>query len=88
MNDRHDDIFERVATVVRSTFRLSATAPILPTTSSVDIDGWDSLSHSILIIGIEDEFALELPFERVFALNDLAELATLIRETQIERSTK
>jgi acyl carrier protein len=54
-------------------------------TTSADIDGWDSLSHSILIMGIEEQFGVELPMERAFELHDVGELMDLIGEAGGER---
>jgi acyl carrier protein len=73
--------FERIARIVRTTFRLPSESPLLPSTTSEDIDGWDSLTHSILIMSVEEEFEIELPFDRVFTLRDLGDLAELVQAT-------
>jgi acyl carrier protein len=76
-----DKIFSRLCAVVRRTFRLADGTPIGPETTSSDIDGWDSLSHSILIMNVEDEFSIVLDSDRVYRLSDIGELAGLIRST-------
>jgi acyl carrier protein len=78
MNDDRGDTFARLSRVVRRTFRLADNIPIQPSTTSADVDGWDSLSYSMLLIGVEAEFSIELPFDQVFALENLGELADLI----------
>jgi acyl carrier protein len=72
------DTLERVATVMRSVFRLGPEEPIMASTTSADIDGWDSLSHSVLIMNVEDAFGVDLPLDRVFALRNVGELVDLI----------
>jgi acyl carrier protein len=76
-----NDIFARLAAIVRRTFRLADEAAISPEMSSLDIDGWDSLSHSILIMEVEEEFEVSLALDRVYELSDIGELASLIRST-------
>ncbi len=85
MNDAGDDTFARLANVVRRTFRLADDVPVVALTSSADIDGWDSLSHAILIMDVEDVFSVTLPLERVFAVQTLGELADLVRVTSERR---
>lgn len=75
------DLFERVRQVMVRTFRVSDATVIGPETSSADIEGWDSLSHSLLIMNVEEEFGVDLPFDRVYELQNVGELVDLLRET-------
>jgi acyl carrier protein len=68
---------DRVAAVMQRTFR-SGPIAIDARTTSADVAGWDSLSHALLIMGIEQEFGIALPFEEVYALNNVGELVELI----------
>lgn len=81
MVDERAMILERVATVMRGVFSVPE-AIITRNTSSLDIDGWDSLSHALLILGIEEEFGIELPLEKTYELNDVGGLVDLIAETK------
>lgn len=72
----------RVAAVVKSTFQLATDMTVTAATTSADVDGWDSLSHSILIMRIEEEFEIELPVDRVYDLKDVGELVQLVSETR------
>jgi acyl carrier protein len=83
MTDMDDD-FVRLSNVVRETFNAAPSVNVVPETTSADIDGWDSLSHSILIMRVEEEFGIELPFEQVFDLKDIGALAESIRATRGE----
>jgi acyl carrier protein len=84
MSDVDGDILVRVSTAIRSTFRLPADFVVTGATTSADVDGWDSLSHSILIMSIEDDFGIELPLERAVEVHDVGALVELIRVTQAE----
>lgn len=75
-----DEIFERVRKVMVQTFRIPASVAIGPQTTSADVDGWDSLSHSLLIMNVEEEFGFDLPFERVYQLANVGELVALLGE--------
>jgi acyl carrier protein len=79
METEHDAILGRVAIVMRRTFRLSESVEIDRRTTSTDIAGWDSLSHALLIMGIEKEFDLTLPFDKMYDLANVGELVDLIR---------
>lgn len=81
-----DDVFERLAGVVRETFHVLPGTRVLQETTSADIDGWDSLSHAMLIMQVEEEFGVELPIERIYSLENVGELAELIRTTLEEKS--
>jgi acyl carrier protein len=77
-----DEDFARTARVVRDTFQVKPEVSITPSTTSADVDGWDSLSHSILIMRVEEEFGIELPFDRIFDLENVGALVELITTTR------
>jgi acyl carrier protein len=64
--------------VVIHTFPAANRASIGSKTTSTDVEGWDSLSYSIFIMNIEQEFSIELPFERLYDLSDLGDLTELV----------
>jgi acyl carrier protein len=53
---------DRVAGVIRVTFGVDD-LDVTPETIAEDVPGWDSLSHTILILSLEDEFDVELPHD-------------------------
>jgi acyl carrier protein len=69
---------ERVEKVMRGVFALAPGQAVTRATNSSDVDGWDSLSHSLLILGVEDEFGVDLPLDKTFELKDVGELVDLI----------
>lgn len=72
-----DWILERVGAVIKKVFRCPD-AQITPATVSVDIDGWDSLSHAMVIMGCEREFGITFPKERIYTMKDVGELCQII----------
>jgi acyl carrier protein len=70
----------RVEEIIRKTFRVPASEQIVRATTSADIAGWDSLSHASLIMDVEEAFGVELPFDRVYELQDVGALADLVDE--------
>ena len=77
MASDQDPTLPIVAGIIRRTFRCPG-AVITRETTAMDIDGWDSLSHTGLMLEIEERFEIELPPERMFDLADVGELVDLI----------
>ena len=76
-----DDILIEVARLIRATFR-QPNAAIARETTALDVDGWDSLSHTMLLLEVETHFKVRLPPSRVYELADVGELVDLIAETK------
>jgi len=70
-------LFTRLTGVIRDVFQCPD-VPIARDTSSLDIDGWDSLSHTILLLRVEKEFGVRLPLDRTRTLANVGDLADLI----------
>jgi acyl carrier protein len=49
-------------------------------TAFLDIEGWDSLSCTLVILSLEKELQVKLPLNRLFGLDSLGQLADLIHE--------
>lgn len=49
-------------------------------TKAMDVRGWDSLSHTVVLMSLEDAFDCELPMDRTFQLKNVGELVDLISE--------
>lgn len=52
-------------------------AAISPETVATDIDGWDSVSHSYLILHIEEKLGITFPGTRIPYLENVGELYEL-----------
>jgi acyl carrier protein len=73
------DILERIRAVAERTFNCSRSA-VTEQTVAEDIDGWDSLSHTIFIMNVEDEFAIEFELAKVFSFDNVGDLITALEE--------
>lgn len=71
-----DSVLFRVGRVICETFGDNAVV-VTADTIAEDVPGWDSLSHTILVLALEDEFGISLPVDtRNFS--DVGQLVTLI----------
>lgn len=73
-------VLERITNVMKATFRIPPGYMVNRATTSADVDGWDSLSHALFMMAIEQEFGFELPLERMYELPDIGALLDLLTE--------
>jgi acyl carrier protein len=71
-------ILDRVADAVRDVFGCPD-LDITRETTALDVDGWDSLTHTILLLRLESDFEIRLPFDRVATAANVGELADVIQ---------
>jgi len=73
-----DDVLRRVTEVIAETFGVDA-GSIGEQTVAEDVPGWDSLSHTILTLALEEAFGVPIPPQsREFA--NVGELAATLSE--------
>ncbi|MFH1844073.1 MAG: acyl carrier protein [bacterium] len=80
-------LFDQIANVIRRTFNCDGVT-IDRETTAFEIDGWDSLGHTMLILELESEFALRMPTSRMLFLNTVGDLEQLIEETLTQIAEK
>jgi acyl carrier protein len=51
-------------------------AAITRATTAADVDGWDSVSHAMLIMTIEEKYGVRFPDREVFSFQDVGALFT------------
>jgi len=66
-----------VIETIADTFAIDP-AGLGPESVADDVDGWDSVSHTMLMLALEDRFEITLSFEETVRLPDLAALASYI----------
>ena len=74
-----DCIFQILNGVFQDVFD-DETIIVTESTSSSDIDGWDSLIHITLIAEIEDAFHIRFPMKKVVNMKNVGEMADYIEE--------
>lgn len=74
-----DDILQKAGEIIRDTLQCGPVT-ITRATQAMEVRGWDSLSHTMILMQIEDGFGIRLPMERVFGLSSVGDLVALIDE--------
>jgi acyl carrier protein len=77
---QRDAIAQTVIAAIRDTFRVEDIAVISETTTANDIDGWDSLSHTLLLIKLEADFGRQLTVPNIYTAASVRELIDGIDE--------
>jgi len=73
----NDDICLRMGHVIRETLKCG---PVVVTraTQAGDVRGWDSLSHTMILLQIENSFGVRLPIERMYEMKNVGELVDVV----------
>lgn len=71
-------ILDQVAAVARATFKCGPAQPITEATTADDVDGWDSLSHALFLMGVERAFAIRFAPADVIDLENIGDLVRLV----------
>jgi acyl carrier protein len=74
-----DDILKQAGQIIREALQCGPVA-IGRETQAMDVRGWDSLSHTMILLQLEDGFGVRLPMDRVLGLSSVGELVDLISE--------
>ena len=72
-----DDVFDTIASCIRTTFRQSDLIVTRATTAD-DVDGWDSLAHATLMFRIEKKLNVRIPREIASAFDSVGSLADAV----------
>jgi acyl carrier protein len=76
---KNDDILNDTARIIRDALQCGPVA-ITRETQAMHLRGWDSLSHTMILMQLEDGFGVRLPMDRVLGLNTVGDLVDLIGE--------
>ncbi len=68
-----DFIFDRIVMVIRDFFNCPDEIISLETVA-LDINGWDSLAHTIFMLELESEFAIKFTAAETLNFNNLSEI--------------
>lgn len=74
-----EEVFERLNKIFREVFD-DDSIELSDSTTSDDLDDWDSFEHVNLIVGIEEEFSFKIPSDKVLVMKNVGEMADLILE--------
>lgn len=74
-----NEIIERLTNVFREVFDDDSIV-ITPSTTSSDIEDWDSIEHINLIGAVEDEFGMRFKMKEVSGMKNVGEMIDILCE--------
>lgn len=74
---KKDELFERVAQIIAETFDVKREL-IKPETTSDDVDGWDSLAHTILMVRLQRRLSVKIGEKIAASASNVGELCDMI----------
>jgi acyl carrier protein len=72
-----EEVFQQAREVMARTFGVPPES-IVETTRADDVEGWDSLSHLIVLTGIERRLNVKLPLTEAYAAQNVGALVDLV----------
>ena len=76
-----ENVFEQISKIFRDVFE-RPNLRIKITDSPLNIDGWESLTHVILLTAIEAHFSIEFSFKDLAGIKTVGDLVNIV-ETKI-----
>lgn len=74
-----EEIFEKLNEIFREVFEDDSIV-VTDSTSSADIEDWDSLTHITLISEVEDAFDIKFSMKDVIGMKNVGEMVDIIME--------
>jgi len=71
-------MFETLTLVFRTVFK-NEQLTIQPDYTANEVDGWDSLTHIVLIAEIEDKFAIKFKLKELNKMNNVGMMLEIIQ---------
>ena len=76
---KRDEILEKLNEIFAEVFE-DDSIEVVETTSSADIEDWDSLTHITLIAAVEEEFDIKFSMKDVIGMKNVGEMVDIIME--------
>lgn len=74
----YTEMFETLTLVFRTVFK-NEQLTIQPDYTANEVDGWDSLTHIVLIAEIEDKFAIKFKLKELNKMNNVGMMLEIIQ---------
>ena len=74
-----EEVYERLNKVFREVFD-DESITVNDSTTSDDIEDWDSFEHINLVVAVEAEFSFKIPMGKVVTMKNVGEMVDLILE--------
>lgn len=78
-----EEVFERLNEVFQDVFD-DETIHVDESTTSADIEDWDSLEHINLIVSVEHEFGIKFNMGEATSMKNVGEMVTIIMDRSEE----
>jgi acyl carrier protein len=72
-----ENVFEQLSKIFRDVFE-RPNLRINITDSPLDIDGWESLTHIILLTAIEEHFSIQFSFKDITNIKTVGDLVDMV----------
>lgn len=80
-----DSFADSIIDLIASVFKVPA-KDITKDTVALDVDGWDSLTHTELILMIEETIDRQLPLGEVMECENVGDLIEVARTTSVTKA--
>jgi acyl carrier protein len=74
---RSDELLPQVAAIIGETLMVDPKS-IDRSTTAEDVNGWDSVTYTMLVMEIERHLNIQLPMDQIFDLANVGELVDLV----------
>ena len=77
-NDMNDDLWKDLTAIFRESLD-NDSLTLTETTTAKDVEGWDSITHVLIVVAVEKKFRVKFTAGEIQQLQNVGELAALIR---------
>lgn len=74
----NDSLWQELTAIFRESLD-NDSLTLTETTTAKDVEGWDSITHVLIVVAVEKKFRIKLTAGEIQRLQNVGELATLIR---------
>jgi acyl carrier protein len=74
-------LFDKIARIIGERLMIDP-ARITRETTADDVDGWDSITHSLLMLEVERQLGVTLATEQMFDLENVGDLVDLVADAR------
>jgi acyl carrier protein len=74
-----EEVYERLNGVFREVFD-DETLEVNDSTTSDDVEDWDSFEHINLVVAVEEEFGFKIPMGKTVTMKNVGEMVDIILE--------
>lgn len=77
----NDKIWEDLTAIFRETLDNDELV-LTETTTAKDVEGWDSITHVLIVVAVEKKFRVKFTASEIQQLQNVGQLAALVRRKQ------